>query len=692
MNKHRLLILGTAGLFGVAAFGAFSLNVRYGKAADGKTAEAADIYNSVINDVATEDETNESDEKIYAVGSVSKVYVTTCVMQLAEQGKVELDTPVTEYISGFKMADERYKDITVRMLMNHTSGIMGSTEKDWMLYDDNDMSAHDHFLEALSSQRLKADPGEYACYCNDGFTLLEILVEEVSGMSYTDYLEKNVASKINAEHTGTPVNTFRDPMQAEIITNNNIFYDTDYCMAIGSGGVRSTATELARFGSTFFKGDNRLLTEKSKSEMATQWNKGNSDIYKEANGLGWDYVTESDYGDENVTLLGKGGSIDRQHAYLVVAPEQEVSVATLTAGGDGTDNEIFAEELMEVVLEDMGFGLGENNADENAMDTDNADENDVDDVQFEETIPDEYKRFNGYYILYSAGGTEAVYLSCGEEVMELSYLYRGTSEKENFKLTEDGSFVKIDEDGTISVDKETIHFEEKGDSVYIKADIIYDYIGLGKEDFHMYAGEKLSENEVSDKALSAWQQFNGKILVDYNEKYSSTEYDTPFMVVELPETLPGYLKFSAPGGFGDTLQIKDEKTAVSFTTMPSSANRDLIDLYLGHEKLNDGTEVNYVESIKGQKYRAIEDLPVFDSKISSVELTSGEAAWYKIGDDIAGSTISVERPEESCIYVYNKYFELVYSTHMHLKNENIPLPAGGYIVFIGETGGTVTQR
>ena len=57
---------------------------------------------------------NASQEKIYAVGSVSKVYVTTAVMQLSEEGKVNLDAPVTEYIPDFKMADERYKEITVR--------------------------------------------------------------------------------------------------------------------------------------------------------------------------------------------------------------------------------------------------------------------------------------------------------------------------------------------------------------------------------------------------------------------------------------------------------------------------------------------------------------------------------------------------------------------------------------------------
>ena len=51
------------------------------------------------------------------------MYAVTAVMQLADQGKVDIDAPVTDYIRDFKMADERYKDITVRMLMNHTTGV-----------------------------------------------------------------------------------------------------------------------------------------------------------------------------------------------------------------------------------------------------------------------------------------------------------------------------------------------------------------------------------------------------------------------------------------------------------------------------------------------------------------------------------------------------------------------------------------
>ena len=135
------------------------------------------------------DNTNETNEKVICIGSVSKMFAATAVMQLAEQGKVDIDAPVTDYLPDFYMADSRYKDITVRMLMNHTSGIMGTTAGDFLLLDERDAQPHDTLLKELNSQRLKANPGDFGAYCNDGFTLLELIVENVTDMTFTEYVE-----------------------------------------------------------------------------------------------------------------------------------------------------------------------------------------------------------------------------------------------------------------------------------------------------------------------------------------------------------------------------------------------------------------------------------------------------------------------------------------------------------------------
>ena len=159
------------------------------------------IYSRTENRALTED-------ILYGIGSVSKIYTTVAVMQLAEDGKVNLDAPVTRYLKEFKMADPRYKDITVRMLLNHSSGIMGTGLANAVLFDDADSSSTDGLLEALSTQRLVAAPGAYSVYCNDGFTLAELIVEAVSGMDFMDYVTQYILDPAGLESTFAPGDDF----------------------------------------------------------------------------------------------------------------------------------------------------------------------------------------------------------------------------------------------------------------------------------------------------------------------------------------------------------------------------------------------------------------------------------------------------------------------------------------------------
>ena len=149
-----------------------------------------------------------TDDILYGIGSVSKIYTTVAVMQLAEAGRVSLDAPVTRYLKDFKMADERYRQITVRMLLNHSSGLMGSHFENAMLFGDADPVAADSLLEQLSTQRLKADPGAYSVYCNDGFTLAELVVEAVTGMEFMDYVRTRILKPAGLENTFAPGDTF----------------------------------------------------------------------------------------------------------------------------------------------------------------------------------------------------------------------------------------------------------------------------------------------------------------------------------------------------------------------------------------------------------------------------------------------------------------------------------------------------
>ena len=617
-----------------------------------------------------------SEQHIYGIGSVSKMYATTAVMQLVEEGKVELDGPVTDYIPNFRMADERYKDITVRMLMDHTSGIMGSTHTNGMLYLDNNTASHDELLDNLAKQRLKADPGEYACYCNDGFCLLEIIVEEVTDMSFTDYIEKNIVAKAGGESTGTAENLFGNENLVPPVAADNKEYEQFYCMEYGAGGLFSTSSDVANFGAAFFKGDNSLLSETSKEMMATRWS---SDEFKDDCGLGWDFVELPGYEEAGVKVMGKGGDVIYEHAMLLVAPEEKISVAVTSNGGSSAFNAMLASELLKEALVEEGIEV-----------------NDPEMRDFETLadIPEEYLKYEGWYSYKTeaAGGVLKVTFP-DKKYMHVEEVGINASSSTDYLLSTEGNFVEAEIDGetvveikdikTVSNPKVLAFEDSTNGQTYITVEKVDIYPELGSKVDKDYFAERLMENPVSDEVLSSWERFNGKEIYATGDIYSSYIYDCGIMKLYMREDLPGYVLGVKSIGTA-LLKIQDAENAVAFNTLPDSSNRDMLDIHI--ETAGDRVTVT---SCDGLSFITEEDVAAFDGSIKSIELKSREANWFKIGDNMANRTITVERPENSAVYVFNKYDEVVYNLHFVGSSDDILLPKDGKIVFVGENGGAI---
>ena len=612
-------------------------------------------------------ETKESGERLYCVGSVSKVYVTAAVMQLADQGKVDLDAPVTDYIPDFKMADERFRDITVRMLMNHTSGIMGTTLLNESLYDDHDIDADKILLENLATQRLKADPGEYAAYCNDGFGLLQIIVENVSDMNYTDYITNELAGSLGLSHTGTPMNAASLGEFAPVYVSK-LPYDPEYCLDIGSGGIYATASDVAQFGSSFFAGSDKLISQKLVDEMEKKWS-DSEDEYQDGCGLGWDYVKKLQYEKAGVQIVGKGGDVGTMHAHLMVAPENEISVSVLSSGGGSSYCMLMCEELLNAALKEQGIEVEDLQPEE---------------VQIGNAIPEEYQQYAGYYSFNAEAGSGLAKISFPDDtsmLMELTTVDGRTTEY-YYRYTDSDGFAEVTESGLLKTNRNVLFFEQKDDGkVYIKCRQYTKVPQMGATTRNIYIGERLEDNPVSETVQKAWEGYCEAAFATYNNRYSSTVYDSPFVFMMLPKDLPGYVLAGTGLGYR-VLKIEDEKKAVSFQTMPCSTNRDLIDLSVKE----DGT----LDVSTGNSYVPLSAVPEFSSQVTEVKLTSDQASWYRISDEMAYEVITADYPEDVEIYVYNKFFEPVYTTHYTKAGDEINLPEGGYIVFLGQSGETVT--
>lgn len=601
------------------------------------------------------------EERVYALASVSKVYVTTAIMQLKDRGLIDIDAPVTDYISEFTMADGRYKDITVRMLMNHTSGIMGSTLRNEFLFGDNDKDKYDYLLENLKTQTLKADPGAYAAYCNDGFTLLEIIVERVSGMDFTSYIEENIAAPLNLTQTGTALNA--DELGTLVdIYSNGLNYDYEYCMALGSGGVYATASDVANFGASFWTGNDVLLSEESKDEMGTMWTEDAYENYMDTCGLGWDFAEQIQYEQAGVHVVGKGGDLQTMHSFLLVAPDNDISVCVLVSGGSSTLASLLCQNLLDIALEEQGIVV---------------DHIEMPDVQTVDTIPEEYGQYEGYYTMNGSLANVTI----DDKLTITAYTANGRTTVKKYMYTEDGNFVEVDVNGNIKPNITIIDFREENGKVYITSEAYNDYPDIGMFLDRSYLAEKLEENNISPEVQAAWDSYDGMGAALINNAYSSGYYDIPFVQISLMEEVPGYVMAYMSYG-ARLLKIEDETHAVHFATMPCSNNRDLVDLTINP----DGT----IDTTLGQSFLPLREIPELTKDITEIGLTTEHAAWYRIGEDMAYDVINVDRPENSTIYVYNKFFEIVYTTHYTGADDIINLPEDGFIIFLGETGDIMT--
>lgn len=650
---------------------------------------AGTVYASVGNAANAEPvqsehtaETTASQDRIYCIASVSKMYSALAVMQLVDEGKVELDAPVTKYLPDFRMNDERYKDITVRMLMNHTSGIsMGLMTNDY-LYDDVDSFVHDNTFDIVSRLRFNAAPGEYACYNNMGFELMEHIVENVSGMSYTDYVRNNIASKIGADHTGTAWSLYTGDTGGTQVSlyRGSLPIEYPYEMAAGAGGIYATAPDVANFGSAFFTGNDVLLSDDAKTQMSTRWN---DDAKYESYGLGWDFVEQVRYEKENIKVMGKGGDVAHMHSCLLVAPDEQISAAVLTAGNDSSSQYagLMAFALMDVVLEERGKAVGDLNPPE---------------PEIMDIIPDQYKKYEGLYCIGGLYSNGICRITFDDTTMYKEDLGTDNSSPERYRYTGDGGFVKVNDSGRMTSDREIIYFEEKDGGIYIRTDMFTVYPGLGiyqglvGNADGMYTGEKMEENPVPLSVQQSWDELSQTVFVTYNEKWTSQNYETSlFNRVVTDQAFPGYILVKNSIGLTKVEKMIDEDHAVFFTTIPSSANRDLFDIEITRQTYADGTLAASFDLSNGARCRSADSLPMFTADISEIPLHSSEAAWYRIGEDMSGKSIAVERPDNSAVLVYNKFRELLYSTHVKDAASTIDLPPDGYIAFIGETGNSV---
>ncbi|WP_238403868.1 serine hydrolase domain-containing protein [Paenibacillus paridis] len=607
-----------------------------------------------FNDI--EGKTPLTNETIYGIGSTSKVFTASAVMKLVDEGKINLDTPVVQYITDFKMEDERYKKITPRMLLNHSSGLQGSSLNRAFLFNDPDTHVHDSLLENLSTQKLKAEPGAFSVYCNDGFTLAEILVERVSNMTFTAFIHHNFAVPLGMNHTMTPQDRIETSKFAGLYSPA---YEgqlpTETTNAIGTGGVYSTAEDLVRFSQIFTGKRTDVLSIKSAQAMEQEeyrrgfWPKDadNSMDF----GLGWDSVRLFPFNDYGIKALVKGGDTQMYHSSLVVLPGQNMAAAVITSGGSAVLNQLIASELLLQAMKEKGT-IKEIKPDKSFGKPAKAD------------MPQDLVKYAGYYSTLGDQWNAAI--KDGE--LALSGV---TAPDQKFIYTKDGTFV--DEDGSTKVS----FVKESNGRTYLWMSQYISVPELGQFAFSDYKAEKLEAVVLNKETTDAWAKREGKSYYPVNEKFSSVNYMS--MIRPTIQTSGGH---KLEGYFND-IKITGPQTAESQHQIPGTAGRDTLSILFyakeGVEYFDAATTVYMSED--GVK-------PLYKGKSSITTIQAdGYARWFSVPEAAAGKKMVVKMPAKGGFMVYDETGALVNNTVISGKNE-VVLPVNGYIVFAGNAGST----
>ncbi len=140
----------------------------------------------------------------FIIGSLSKSFTALAIMQLVEAGKVELDAPVQRYLPWFRVADEKASArITVRHLLNHTSGLSTKTGRSYQGNGDTSDAALGKAVRKLSTAELTAPVGETHQYSTINYSVLGLIVQTVAGRSYESYVQTQILDPLRMRDSFT---------------------------------------------------------------------------------------------------------------------------------------------------------------------------------------------------------------------------------------------------------------------------------------------------------------------------------------------------------------------------------------------------------------------------------------------------------------------------------------------------------
>jgi CubicO group peptidase (beta-lactamase class C family) len=271
-------------------------------------------------------------QTIFRIGSVGKLFTWTAVMQLVEQGRLDLDADINSYLD-FRIPDTYPQPITLKHLITHTSGF----EDRWFggaVPDANDLVPAREWLVSHMWARVNP-PGAYARYSNFNPMLAGYIVARVSGLTYDQYVQEHILDPLGMVHS-----TARSPIPPDLRSHASVGYTyvdgafralPDYAVqpaGLPSGAHQASVTDMARFMIAHLQGgrysdadiaEARILNDATTQQMHSTLFSHDPRLLGTAYGF-------FDWSDNGQRTLGHTGYLPPMHSVMLLLPDQKLGV------------------------------------------------------------------------------------------------------------------------------------------------------------------------------------------------------------------------------------------------------------------------------------------------------------------------------------------------------------------------------
>ena len=278
------------------------------------------VYKGAIGKADIENDIDMQPDHVFRIGSITKQFTAVAILMLMEQGKLQLDDDLTKFLPDYPTNG---KTITINHLLTHTSGIQSLTDMPGFFeaYGRKGGTTTE-LVDYFKNQPLNFEPGEQYRYNNSGYFLLGVIIEKLSGMSYADFIQKNIYDKVGMQQSYYGGHSAIIPKRASGYQKEDNQYINaeflDMSIPYAAGSLLSTVEDWYKWNQALQAGQLIKKENLQKAFTPNKLNNGEATLY----GYGW--IIDTLFGS---TVIEHGGGI---HGFLTQGhymPEEEVYVA-----------------------------------------------------------------------------------------------------------------------------------------------------------------------------------------------------------------------------------------------------------------------------------------------------------------------------------------------------------------------------